>query len=70
MRIFIMTLFMLLILSDRYLIPEWDLNLGPSRIAVFEDCYATALTTQLDYNDSLILLFLACYITIYYLNNL
>ena len=26
--------------------PEQDLNMGPSRIAVFEDCKATALTTQ------------------------
>ena len=27
--------------------PKQDLNLGPSRIAVFEDCKATALTTKL-----------------------
>ena len=32
--------------SDLYHSPERDLNLGPSRIAVFEDCKAIALTTQ------------------------
>ena len=28
------------------LCPKQDLSLGPSKIAVFEDCQATALTTQ------------------------
>ena len=28
------------------LCPKQDLNLGPSRIAVFKDCKATALITQ------------------------
>ena len=35
-----------------YMCPEQNSNLGPSRIAVFEDCKATALNTQpprLDY---------------------
>ena len=33
-----------LILSNQYRSPELDSNLGPSRIAVFEDSKATALT--------------------------
>ena len=35
-----------IISSDQYSRPEPDSTLGPSRIAVFEDCKATALTTQ------------------------
>ena len=35
-----------IILSNQYRSPEWDLNLGLSRIAVFEDCKASPLTTQ------------------------
>ena len=31
---------------DRYCSPKQDSNLGPSRIAIFRDCKATALTTQ------------------------
>ena len=42
-----------MILSNQYLSPERDSNLGLSRIPVFEDGKATALTThppQLDIN--------------------
>ena len=35
-----------LISSDQYFSPLLDLNLGPSRIDVFENCKGTALTTQ------------------------
>ena len=35
-----------LILSDQYHSPEWDLNLGPSWIAVFEHCKTPALSTR------------------------
>ena len=28
------------------LCPKWDLNQGPSQMALFEDCKATAVTTQ------------------------
>ena len=35
-----------LILGHRNRSPERDSNLGPSRIAVFEDCKAIALITQ------------------------
>ena len=34
------------ILCSSSFLPEWDLNMGLSRIAVFQDCKATALTTQ------------------------
>ena len=55
-----------IISSDGYSSPEWDSNLDPSRIAVFEDCKATALTTQpprLDNVLSYFVLFLSfnCY---------
>ena len=35
-----------IISSNQNCSPEWDSNLGLSRIVVFEDCKATALTTQ------------------------
>ena len=35
-----------LVASGQYHSPAWYSSLGPSRIAVFEDCKATALTTQ------------------------
>ena len=34
-----------LILSNQYCSPKWESHLGPSRIALFEDCKATVLTT-------------------------
>ena len=43
-------IFMLKFLNDR---PKQDLNLGQSRIAVFEDCKDTALTTQPSQLDKL-----------------
>ena len=35
-----------IILSDQHRCTKRDSNLGPSSIAVFEDCKATVLTTQ------------------------
>ena len=41
----------LIIYSDLYYSPEGDLNLGSSRFAVFDNCKATALTTQPPWQD-------------------
>ena len=48
-----------ILLSNQYLSPEHDSNLGLSRIAVFEDCKATALTTQPPWLDPVVVLFSA-----------
>ena len=47
--------------------PKWDLNLGLSRIAVFEDCKAIAPTTQPPQKDYFIIKSTFAFFTVNYL---